>query len=136
MPGKDPNPNPPPNRPGPKITYGEILIAGLVVGLILLLLTNNWRLLFHPMMFLILIVIIGQYLIQKGVDRSRIYLLQLKQLQAKREDDLAFLREIEREISEILKLLKSAKESNSPQEPLAEAEKRLAQVYSRFRSRT
>ncbi|MFH0794721.1 MAG: hypothetical protein V2A74_11880 [bacterium] len=146
MPGNIADPNPAPRAPedsggapeptGPRITYGEILIGVVVLGLLLLLFTHNLKLLYNPMMFLLLIVIIGQYLIQKGVDRSRIYQMQLQQLQAKREEDLAFLRDVEREIYEIHKLLDGAKENPSPQKTLAEAERRLAQIYARFRTRT
>ena len=86
------------------------IILGIVVLLgILLLLTNDVRLfislLYSPYSFLVLVVMLLEYIFLKSMDRSRIYKLEIDRLEKMRLKERAFRQRLEKEIDEILELL-------------------------------
>jgi len=83
-----------------------ILILVILVG-VLLLITHDWDLffsiLYSPYSFILLVVIILEYIILKGMDRSRIYKLEIERLKRKRHRDLEFHVRMEKQIRELEK---------------------------------
>ncbi|MBN1900988.1 hypothetical protein JW926_06645 [Candidatus Sumerlaeota bacterium] len=82
------------------------IILGLIIILgILFLLTHDievfFSLLYSPYSFLLMVVIILEYVILKGRDRSRIYKLEIQRLKLKRMKDADFHKRLEKEIHEI-----------------------------------
>jgi len=83
----------------------EIFLGIVVVLGLLMLLTGDIRrflsILYSPYSFLLLVVILIEYFILKGMDRSRIYKLELERLKKKRERELETQRELEDQIGEL-----------------------------------
>jgi hypothetical protein len=87
----------------------EIVLAVILILAILLLLIDDFRLFFSlfysPFSFLLLVVILIEYIILKSMDRSRIYKLELERLKIKRDKDLAFQQSLESQIKNIYREL-------------------------------
>lgn len=88
-------------------SYLIITIALLVVALLglLLLATNDislfFSLLYSPYSFLILALMLVEYLFLKGMDRSKVYKLENDRLKSKRQRDIALMKKIETQIRDI-----------------------------------
>jgi len=118
-----------------KKSYTSIILTEVVLGTIiilgvLLLLTNDFDLflsiLYSPFSFLLLVVIILEYIILKGMDRSRIYKLEIQRLKQKRKKDMEWLQRMDKEIREIHNSLGKSKTAEN-------TKKRLEKVIKSFK---
>lgn len=85
------------------LAQGVLVIIALL-GLLLLLLDDYTlfaRILYSPYSFLVLVIMLLEYVVLKGLDRSRIYKLELKRLKAKREKDLVARRKLDEKLKDI-----------------------------------
>jgi len=122
-----------------QITIAEAIILTILIFVLLLFFSGHLPqflgLIYSPVSFLILVIIIGEYIILKGIDRSRIYRIQLRALRSKRNDDIQFLRAVEQKILEIEKALDEA-EKMVMNERLHYARTILKAIIDKFRTRT
>lgn len=83
----------------------EIVLGLIIILGILFLLTHDVKLffsiLYSPYSFLLMIVIFLEYIILKGMDRSRIYKLEIQRLKQKRQKDMGFHQKLEKQVQEI-----------------------------------
>ncbi|HUT23715.1 MAG TPA: hypothetical protein VM492_05185, partial [Sumerlaeia bacterium] len=75
------------------------------------------RVLYGPVPLVIAILLIIQYILLKGRDRSRLYKMELDQVRLKRREETDFLRRLEGELQEIESALEAAGENPSPERP-------------------
>lgn len=84
----------------------SILIIIIILGIILLI-TRDFQtipdILFNPYSFFLLVVVMVEYIILKGMDRSRIYKLEVERLKKKRRRDMEFHVRVEKQIRELEK---------------------------------
>jgi len=83
-----------------------ILILIIILGVFILIIRDFKKvseLLYHPYSFFLLFVVILEYIILKGMDRSRIYKLEVERLKKKRRKDMEFHVRVEKQIREIQK---------------------------------
>ncbi len=89
----------------PRISNSILAFIILSVFFIGLLLSGAAQTLFskiyHPVSFIVLILLIVEYILLKGRDRSRIYRIELDQLHQKRNDDLRQIRDWEKQLEQI-----------------------------------
>jgi hypothetical protein len=93
-----------------KRTSATYILAEIVLGLIIILgilflLTHDTKIflsiLYSPYSFLLMVVIFLEYIILKGMDRSRIYKLEIQRLKQKRNKDMDLHLKLEKQIQEI-----------------------------------
>ena len=93
-----------------KKNYTTYIIVQIILGLIIILgilflLTHDvtlfFSILYSPYSFLLMIVIFMEYIILKGMDRSRIYKLEIQRLKQKRQKDTDFREKLEKQVQEI-----------------------------------
>lgn len=92
-------------RRRPRFGSGEIIIL-IVMGLLaLIILTNNlgalWEKLYSGYSVAIVVIMLVEYLLLKGSDRSDIYRRELEAARVKRRDDLLALRDLETQLVEL-----------------------------------
>lgn len=89
----------------PRFGSGEMTILVVIGVLILIAVTGNFAriidALYGPYTVLIAVIMLVEYLILKGGDRSDIYRRELEAARHKRRDDLLALREMETQIVEL-----------------------------------
>jgi len=94
-----------------RVSLLEIIIICLISLCVLLLVSNNVesfiRVLYSPVAFLVLIVVIGEYIILKSADRSRIYKIELDQLRHLQMARIKMFHRLEQQLDEILASLDS-----------------------------
>ncbi len=82
-----------------------IILVLIIVHGVIFLLTRDWetiyRILYNPYSFFLLVVVIIEYILLKGMDRSRIYKLEVDRLKKKRRKDMEFHVRVEKEIREM-----------------------------------
>jgi hypothetical protein len=102
----------------------RIILLLLVFLLVLLLITNSYQtlidILYSPFSFAILLIIVLEYVILKGVDRSRIYRLEIERLRSKRAEDIALWRDLEGHLSDALRTLQKLDDSAASASPDAD----------------
>ena len=111
------------NLSAPYIVVIVFLVA-LIISSILLLITNDIdifvSLLYSPYSFLLLMVVLVEYIVLKGIDRSKVYRLENQRLKAKRSREMEFRQRMERELREIQKEMEKTGSSSNAQERLQE----------------
>jgi predicted ferric reductase len=84
-----------------------IILVLIIIHGIIFLLTRDleiiYRVLYNPYSFFLLVVVILEYIILKGMDRSRIYKLEVERLKKKRRKDMEFHVRVEKQIRELEK---------------------------------
>lgn len=84
--------------------------AALILGIVLIFGTglgisrqgiDFFRFLYHPMAIIVVILLLIQYIILKGRDKSRIYRIELEQARRKRQEDLEFFQRLEATIQKL-----------------------------------
>ncbi len=117
-----------------KKTNAPYLVVEIILGIvaclcIFLLLVNDVNLffsvLYSPYSFLVLVVVILEYIILKGMDRSRFYRLEIERLTRKRRRELAFRQHLESEIRALQKTLETQPENSKVHKRLDEILKSL-----------
>lgn len=82
-----------------RLTSGEMVILILIGVLTLIIVTNKWgdiiQTLYSPFSAIVAIIMLIEFLILKGSDRSPIYRRELEAAREKRRDDLLTMRAIE-----------------------------------------
>ncbi|MCL5269825.1 MAG: hypothetical protein M1457_04555 [bacterium] len=110
-------------RRRPRFGSGEIIILIVILILVLIFVTNKHReildMLFGPSTALVAVVMIVEYLLLRGADRSEIYRRELEAAREKRRDDLLALRAMEVELVELRARLNAASRAVSPRLPSA-----------------
>lgn len=100
---------PRPPSPVKNIILILAIVAVFVTGLILTTHGKDFlRSLYSPVAIIVVIFLAIEYIALKGRDRSRIYKIELEQARTKRQQDLEFLRGVEKELSEIEETIHSA----------------------------
>lgn len=112
-------------RGRPIFGSGEIIIL-IVIGILALIwLTGNlgvvWEKLYSSYAVAIVVVMLLEYLLLKGSDRSPIYRRELEAARVKRRDDLLALRDIETQLVELRSRMNGALERESEPPALREA---------------
>ncbi|HOR27578.1 MAG TPA: hypothetical protein PLG73_06125 [Candidatus Sumerlaeota bacterium] len=117
-----------------RIGPGEIIILMTIGILALIVITGNLRnlrailnWLYSPYAAFIVVIMLVEYLLLKGADRSHIYRRELDAARQKRRDDLLALRQIETELVDLRARLGA--ELENPTEPA-----RLADTLDHSRS--
>lgn len=105
----------------PRFGSGEIIIL-IVMGLLaLIILTNNlgalWEKLYSGYSIAIVVIMLVEYLLLKGSDRSPIYRRELEAARVKRRDDLLALRDLETQLVELRGRLATALERDADSAP-------------------
>lgn len=94
-----------------RVSLIEIIIICLISLCVLLLVSNNVesfiRLLYSPVSFLVLIVVIGEYIILKSADRSRIYKIELDQLRELQMRRIKMFHRLEQQLDELIASLEN-----------------------------
>ncbi len=127
-------------------TAAEILILVAILLCVLLLFTGSLStflsILYSPFSFIILVVIITEYIILKGADRSRIYRIEIDRLRDKRKDDIAFSREIETELQRLVSALCELEATDAKQRRISwkkiteETREKLQELLQRMKMKT
>ena len=105
-----------------------LIILGIIVILcVLLLLTGDVSLfisiLYSPFSFLLLVVVLLEYVILKSMDRSRIYKLELEKLKRKRDREMMFRQRLESEFKGLKKYLEEEESGEELQSRLGKISK-------------
>jgi hypothetical protein len=99
----------------------RIILLLFIFLLVLLLITNSYQtlvdILYSPFSFAIMLIIVLEYIILKGVDRSRIYRLEIERLRSKRAEDIALWRDLEGHLSDALSTLQKLDNSAATASP-------------------
>lgn len=99
-------------RRRPKFGSGEIIILMVIGILTLIVVTGNlkfiWEMLYSPYSGFIVVVMVVEYVLLKGSDRSAIYRRELEAARQKRRDDLLALRDMETQLVELRARLTTA----------------------------
>lgn len=129
----------------PKFGPGEIIILFVMGVLSLIIATGNARrvfdALFTPTAIVIVVIMLFEYLLLKGADRSDIYRRELDAARQKRRDDLLALHEMETRLIELNTRLDQALEVGETVQAaelraeLAAARDAARQVHSKLRER-
>jgi len=115
---------------------GEIILLVIAAFCILVLLTQDLglvtRFFYSPLAIILLIVVFVEYLIIKGGDRSRLYLIELERMREREQEHVArtrrALEEIHRAIEGIHPSATPSEGSGAPLPPVAVAEECLKRV--------
>lgn len=112
-------------RGRPIFGSGEIIIL-IVIGIMALIwVTKNlgvvWEKLYSGAAVAIMVVMLMEYLLLKGSDRSPIYRRELEAARIKRRDDLLALRDIETQLMELRSRMSGILERESEPPALREA---------------
>jgi purine-cytosine permease-like protein len=128
------------------VTSAEILVIAAILLCIVLLFTGSFStffsILYSPFSFIILVVIITEYIILKGTDRSRIYRIEIDRLREKRKEDIAFNREIEAELQKLQSALNEPVGTDSGQRRIPwkkvseETREKLQKLLQRMKTKT
>jgi len=93
-----------------KVTLAECVLFLIMIAAILLLVTGSverfLEVIYNPYAYVVLIIIMVEYVLLKASDRSRIYQMQIDQLQQARHDDITFIRSIESRLSTLAEKVK------------------------------
>ncbi|MCX7765484.1 MAG: hypothetical protein N2246_02105 [Candidatus Sumerlaeia bacterium] len=122
-----------------RVTTMEVVIICVIALCVLLLVTNNVetfiRVLYNPISFLVLVVILGEYIILKSADRSRIYKIELEQLRRRQLEYLKVFHRLEQELDKLAGAIANLKDSNLS-EPVnstaADLEKQIRNIKERL----
>lgn len=128
------------------LSAAEILILIAILLSVLLLFTGSFTtflsILYSPFSFIIIVVIITEYIILKGADRSRIYRLEIDRLREKRKEDITFSREIETELHRLVSALSELEASDAKQRRVPwkkiteETREKLQELLQRMKTKT
>ena len=115
-------------RRRPRFGSGEIIILIVIGVLILIVVTGNYARIIEAIYggytVLIAVIMLVEYLILKGGDRSDLYRRELEVARHKRRDDLLALREMETQLVEMrghMQLLINPENENEDPEALHDA---------------
>lgn len=115
-------------RRRPRFGSGEMIILIVIGVLILIVVTGNYariiEAIYGPYTVLIAVIMLVEYLILKGGDRSDLYRRELEVARHKRRDDLLALREMETQLVEMrshMQLLINPENENEDPEILHKA---------------
>ncbi|KPL09567.1 hypothetical protein AMJ85_06485, partial [candidate division BRC1 bacterium SM23_51] len=110
-------------RPKPRrarrvwLRTGEIILLAVAAFCLVVLVTQDLSLvtglLYSPLAIVLLVVVFVEYLIIKGGDRSRLYLLELERMHEREQEHVAQTR---RALEEIRGALESCRASAAPDE--------------------
>jgi hypothetical protein len=99
---------------------GEIILLLIAAFCVLVLLTQDFglvtRFFYSPLAIILLIVVFVEYLIIKGGDRSRLYLIEIERMREREQEQVARTR---RALEEIQRLRASATPSEGVTSPAA-----------------
>lgn len=119
-------------RRRPKIGSGEIIILMIIGILILIVVTGNlrfiWEKLYSAYSAFIAMIMLFEYLLLKGSDRSGIYRRELEAARQKRRDDLLALRDMETQLIEARARLATALERTDASPALCESLETMRQI--------
>ena len=112
-------------RRRPRFGPGEIIVL-IAIGVgILIFITGNHRLildkLYSPYAFFIVVIMLVEYLLLKGADRSEIYRRELEAALQRRRDDLLTMREIERRLVDLRGQLNALNEGRADPDAMRSA---------------
>lgn len=131
-------------RRKPRFGSGEIIILIIIGLLTLIVVTDNWRLILNKLYSgqaaLIVVVMLVEYLLLKGSDRTALYRRELDAARQKRRDDLLALRDMETQLVELRARLAQALEGETEAPPplretLEQARQAGDQLLTRLRER-
>ncbi len=104
---------------------GEILVLMAIGILALIVLTGNFKLiietLYKPYTALIVVIMLVEYVLLKGADRSQIYRRELEAARERRRDDVLALREMEMQLVELRARLGATLEKEAEPQGLRQA---------------
>ncbi len=128
--------------PSVRISALEVIIICLICLCILLLVTNNVEsfisMLYSPVAFLLLVVILVEYIILKSADRSRIYKIEVDKLRGRLIEHIKLFQSIEENLDEMHKTvdrLQDEETDRSHKEHVENLQERLKKVRTYIRSR-
>jgi len=115
---------------------GEIMLLLIAAFCALILLTQDvglvTRFFYSPLAIILLIVVFVEYLIIKGGDRSRLYLLEIERMREREEEHVARTRRALEELRRVIEHLRSSQPtgdgSASLDPQVAATEERLKRV--------
>jgi hypothetical protein len=118
---------------------GELIVLIVIGVLTLVVLTGNFtrilKMLYSPQAALIAVIMLVEYVVLKGADRSVLYKRELDAARAKRREDLLAMREIEAKLIEIQtrldRLEQNAENAGEIEQTRQELEATLEQLRSR-----
>ena len=127
----------------PRFGSGEILVLIVIGVLTLVIVTGHYKtileMLFHPYAVILVLVMLVEYLLLKGADRSPIYQRELEVARQKRRDDLLVLRDMESQLVDLRARLNTLSEQSADPGALhdaVEASRRTTdEVLGRLRDR-
>ncbi len=124
-----------------RISILEVIIVCLISLCILLLVTNNVEsfinVLYSPVAFLVLVVVLVEYIILKSADRSRLYKIELDYLRQRKIEQIKIFHQLERRLEEVVKVLHNLKTYTSEpekQEELERLKNRMQQLKDQIHS--
>jgi len=119
------------NRKSSHLIPQIVLIIVVLLG-VLLLLTNDinvfFSILYSPYSFLLMVVVLVEYVVMKGLDRSRVYKLENERLKAKRQKELALRQNLEKKLTDIQSEIGDAKSSECLREQIQEILRSLKEI--------
>ncbi len=109
---------------------GDLIILVVIGVLALIIITGRWKEIFgwfySPTSVVVVVIMLVEYLILKGSDRSAIYRRELEAAREKRGGDLLALRAMEARLVELRARLVAELERNDPQQLREAAEQARA----------
>ena len=118
----------------------EILLLGVIVICCFLLLTQDFNLFlkifYSKFSFLILFLLILEFLIIKSSDRSKVYRNELERLREIQEENLMIVRDVENRLDDALKVLSDGENKEELERPLLEeVHGRIEDVVAQLKKR-
>ncbi len=118
---------------------GEVVILISIGVLVLALVTGNFRSildkLYSPYAALIAVIMLVEYVLLKGADRSAMYRRELEAARTKRREDLLTLRKMETKLDEIQADLRRIETESSASDLADHTRAELEELLTELRSR-
>ncbi len=100
------------------------LIAGIILVFTAGMIWSGWagsllKYLYEPLPIIVIVILMIEYILLKGRDRSRIYKIELEKMRKKRAGDIEFMRNLERDLQGLRDNIDSLIESSPQESPAA-----------------
>lgn len=94
------------------------LIASIILIFTLGMIWSGWagsllKYLYEPLPIIIIVILMIEYILLKGRDRTRIYKIELEKMRKKRAGDIEFMRNLERELQDFQNGLDSLSDASA-----------------------
>ncbi|MBI3736214.1 hypothetical protein HY256_06845 [Candidatus Sumerlaeota bacterium] len=124
-------------KPSRRSQAALILVFAGIAGLVIM--TGNFKaifnLLYNRNTAVIAVVVLVEYVILKGFDRSAQYRRQLEALRTKRNEDLAAIQKLEAKLSELRTMMEKSETDGSPADLARAAKAEIESALSQLRAR-